>query len=538
MTRRGWPSLLAALLAVGVSQLAVAAPRPNFLFVFADDWGRLASAYARCDGPGRLHDAVRTPHFDRVAQRGVLFRQAFVNAPSCTPCRSALLSGRYFWRTGRGAILHGAVWDEKIPSFPLVLRDAGYHVGKSFKVWSPGRPVDAPFLGQRYAYEQAGREFNDFSENVTRSVARGVPVETAKATLLAGVRANFAAFLEARPADQPFLYWFGGTNVHRRWVAGSGQALWNIDPASLAGKLPPFLPDVAEVRQDLADYLGEIQAFDAALGQLLALLEERGKLERTVIVVSGDHGPPGFPQGKCNLYDFGTGVPLAVCGPEIPGGRVADDLVCLIDLAPTLIELAQARPPADMNGRSLASLLRSQAQGQIDPGRTWVIAGRERHVADARAGNLPYPQRSLRTREHLYIINFAPERWPLGDPRQLDGETSPEWEALSQVTYTTLSDVDAGPTKAWLVRHRHEEKWQPYFERAFGRRPREELYVLADDPDQMHNVAEDPRYASVRRELNQKLMSELARGDDPRATGNGQHFEQGEYVGPPPGEQR
>ena len=113
---------------------------PNILFFFADDWGRYASIYSEVNGKGGINDVVRTPNFDRVAKQGVLFRNAHVNAPSCTPCRSSLLSGQYFWRTGRGAILRGAVWDESIPSFPLKLRDAGYNIGKTYKVWSPGTP--------------------------------------------------------------------------------------------------------------------------------------------------------------------------------------------------------------------------------------------------------------------------------------------------------------------------------------------------------------------------------------------------------------
>ena len=84
------------------------ASRPNILFVFADDWGRYASAYRDIDGEGTPNDLVDTPHFDRVAREGALFRNAFVPAPSCTPCRSSVLTGRYFWQTGRAAILQGA----------------------------------------------------------------------------------------------------------------------------------------------------------------------------------------------------------------------------------------------------------------------------------------------------------------------------------------------------------------------------------------------------------------------------------------------
>ena len=130
-----------------MTSLLHAAERPNILFAFADDWGRHASAYAKIDGPGSENDAIQTPNFDALARSGVLFRNAFVNAPSCTPCRSSLLSGQHFWRTGRGAILQGAVWDETIPTWPLLLRESGYHVGFTFKVWSPGTPATLRLAG-------------------------------------------------------------------------------------------------------------------------------------------------------------------------------------------------------------------------------------------------------------------------------------------------------------------------------------------------------------------------------------------------------
>ena len=114
-----------------------------------------------------------------------------------------------------------------------------------------------------------------------------------------------------------FAYWFGPTNVHRKWTKGSGKKLWDIDPEKLKGKMPAFLPDVHPVREDLADYLGEIAAFDAGLGILIEELKKVGEYDNTIIVVSGDHGPPGFPHGKCNLYDFGTRVCLAIAGPHL-----------------------------------------------------------------------------------------------------------------------------------------------------------------------------------------------------------------------------
>jgi arylsulfatase A-like enzyme len=519
-------------MARAVDAPAPPAKRPNVLFVFADDWGRYASIYSEVNGPGGINDVVRTPNFDKIARDGVLFRNAHVNAPSCTPCRSSLLSGQYFWRTGRGAILRGAVWDDKIPSYPLLMRDAGYHIGKTYKVWGPGTPADAPYGGQKYAYQKAGGRFNQFSQNVTKLVAAGQPLETAKQELYHEVLGNFRDFLSAKEKDTPFCYWFGPTNVHRTWTQGSGKALWQIDPDSLEGKMPPYLPDVPEVREDLADYFGEIQALDTALGLLVEDLTKRGEMENTLIVISGDHGAPGFPYGKCNLYDFGTGVSLAISGPGVRGGRVVDDFVNLTDLAPTFLEAGGVAVPEVMTGRSLWPVLKSDKSGLVDETRTWVVTGRERHVENARADFMPYPQRAFRTADHLLIINFKPDRFPMGDPYRLDSSDPPKYEEIRDETRVTLPDEDAGPTKAWLVGQRNSPQWQAHFDWVYGKRPRVELYDLQKDPFETKNVAEDPAYASVKADLEQRLMEELRTTGDPRLVDDGKYFETAPLSGP------
>src|SRR6187455_244085 len=124
------------VLALLLVHASAAESRWNILFCFADDWGRYASAYTAHESRPSPNQVVKTPNIDRVAREGVLFTRAFVNAPSCTPCRSALLSGRYFFATGRAAILQGAVWDGSVPSWPERLREAGYHIGETAKVWS------------------------------------------------------------------------------------------------------------------------------------------------------------------------------------------------------------------------------------------------------------------------------------------------------------------------------------------------------------------------------------------------------------------
>ena len=526
------PLILCCYLAITAVAFTAEPKRPNILFVFADDWGRFASAYAKLDGPETMNDLLRTPNFDRIASEGVLFRRAFVSAPSCTPCRSALLSGQHFWRTGRASILRGAVWDGSQPAFPLLLNEAGYHIGESYKVWSPGTPNDAPFGAGKFAYEKAGGRFNNFSETVTKLVADSIPLESAKQALYDEVKQNFDSFLAKRGSGAPFCYWFGPTNVHRKWVKGSGKSLWNLDGEELKGKLPPFLPDVPEVRQDLADYFGEIAALDYALGVHIKRLEEIGELDNTLIVVSGDHGPPGFPHGKCNLYDFGASVSLAMRWGGSKGGRVVDDLVSLTDLAPTFLELAGLPIPERMTGKSLVRILQSEKSGQIDPTRDAVFIGRERHVENARADYMPYPQRAIRTAENLYIINFRPDRWPLGDPYDLDSDNPPTSKELTEVTRASLPDEDAGPTKAWLVSVRNDPQWQEHFTWVYGKRPREELYDLKKDPHQLKNVGADPAYAATRAELEKRLLDELKATGDPRLIDDGKFFETPPMAGP------
>ncbi|RYD28385.1 MAG: sulfatase, partial [Verrucomicrobiaceae bacterium] len=310
------------------------------------------------------------------------------------------------------------------------------------------------------------------------------------------------------------------------------KTLWDLDPDKLKGKLPSFLPDVPEVREDIADYLGEVAALDASIGVLMDELRATGEFENTIVVFSGDHGAPGFPHGKCNLYTFGTGVTLVMSGPGIKGGRVVDDFVNLTDLAPTFLEAAGLSIPPVVTGRSLWPVLKSEKSGLVDPSRTWVVTGRERHTQIARPGNVPYPQRALHTSTHLYIINFKPDRYPMGAPYRLDDEKNPFTpEQLREDTRVTLTDMDSSPTKAWLVDKRNDPEWKSFYEVAFGKRPREELYDLKADPYQMKNLAGDPAHAKVRQEMETRLLEELRRSDDPRLIDDGSKFENPPFAG-------
>lgn len=524
---------LAALHADDAAPVKPAGKRPNIVFLFADDWGRYASIYAEVENRPSINQVIKTPVIDRIAREGVLFKNAFVTAPSCTPCRSSLLSGQYFFRTGRGAILQGAVWDSSIPSYPLLLLDSGYHIGKCYKVWSPGAPADAPYGGQTHAYEKAGADFRfQYDKHVMEMMANGSTVEAAKAEILKQVRGNFDDFLADRKPGQPFCYWFGPSLTHRPFVKGSGRKLWGLDPDSVRGKLPKFMPDVPEVREDYTDYMGQILAWDAGVGVIVDRLRAIGELDNTLLVISGDHGMPGVPGGKCNLYDHGVAVALIVRGPGIKPGRVVDDFVNLMDLAPTFLEAGGLKPPEVMTGHSFMNVLHAERSGQVDPSRTWVVTGRERHVADAREGFLPYPHRALRTPDFLFIRNFAPDRWPMGSPKFTSQADMPSVESLERDTMVSFADMDASPTKAWLVHQFGLEDYQWHYNYAFGKRPAEELYDLRKDPDEILNCARDPAYAAQKAEMSARLLKILTEAKDPRVIADPVPFEHPPYAGP------
>lgn len=500
----------AGLFSLLIFPLAVAEKKPNILLLFADDLGRYASAYAD-PALASPSDVVKTPVFDRIAAEGARFDNAFVSVPSCTPSRGALYTGRHFFRNGSFSQLHSR-WVKGAPDpsdaltgMPVALGRAGYHIGWSHKWHIPERLIG----GKKNHYAPAGQRISTFSQHVTKN-------PEARDEIFGEVRKNFQAFLADRKEEQPFFYSFNPTNTHRTWVQGSGKALWGLDPDTLKGKLPPFLPDNGVVREDFADYLGEVMAFDAACGVIIEELGKMGELDNTLIVISGDHGVPGFPRGKCNVHDFGSAVLLTVRWPgQIGAGRVVKSPVSLIDLAPTFLAAAGTESPDDPDGQNLLPAL--AADGGEEKLRGWALIGREVHVGGGREDYMPYPVRALRTPDFLYVKNFKPDRWPMGDPKAAAGDAMPDAKALDN-TRTAYADIDASPTKTWLIHNRFKKGLETILREAWEKRPEEELYILADDPHQIRNVVTDPAHAETLGKLRAQLMTELEAKQDPRLT--------------------
>lgn len=434
------------------------ASRPNILIVMSDNQSAIhAGVYG--------DKTVRTPNMDKVAGEGLRFENAFCSAPSCTPSRAAYLTGQDIWRLQEGSNLW-SILPTQYPLYTDLLEASGYQVGFQGKGWGPG------------SFEANGRKRNP----------AGNPFE------------SFEQFLQKKESGAPWTYWISSLHPHRPYEVGSG-AKSGIDPAKV--KVPAYLPDVPEVRTDIADYYHAVEVFDKELGEALELLKKSGEMENTIIVVCSDNGWQ-MPRGLANLYDFGTHVPLIVSWPgKFKSGAATDELITLNDLAPTFLELAGLPVPQEMTAKSLLPVLVNK--GSKDIGRDFVVLGRERH-AFVRQHGLGYPGRAIRTKQYLYIRNYEPGRWAAGDP-PLYGDIDPY-----MLNYP-------GPAKFYMIANKNNPSVKQLFELGMGKRPAEELFDITKDPDELHNLAADPAYKQVKENLAAQMQEYLVQTKDPRATG-------------------
>ena len=461
--------------------------KPNILFAIADDW-----SYGHAGAYGCKW--IKTPAMDRVAREGILFTQAYTPNGKCSPSRASLITGRNPWQLGAAAN-HWPYFSPEFKSWPEVLGEQGYFVGMTGKGWGPGTATNA--AGQNR--QMTGKPFN----------ARKATPPTSEISNNDYAR-NFADFLDASPAGKPWCFWYGAIEPHRGYEFGSGVAkggkkLTDID------HVPACWPDNETVRNDMLDYAFEVEHFDSHLGRMLAELEKRGQLANTLVIVTSDHGMP-FPRSKGNGGELPNHVPLAAMwakGISKPG-RVVEDFVSFIDIAPTLIEVAGLKwaetAMAASPGRSLVEIFRSEKSGQIDPKRDHVLVGKER-TDIGRPQDAGYPIRAIIKKDAVYVQNFEPTRWPAGNPE------------------TGYLDCDAGATKTFILEAHRKDPTDEYWAKCFGIRPREEFYNVAKDPDCVANLASSAEHAAVMGELREAMFAELKAQGDPRMEGKGDIFD-------------
>lgn len=463
--------------------------RPNILFCIADD-----VSYPHMSAYGTPW--VETPGFDRVAREGLLFQRMYTCNAKSAPSRSCIITGRNSWQLEE-ACNHWPSFPAKFKSYPEVLSENGYFVGATGKGWGPGVALDS--LGK--PREIAGKMWNRLK---TAAPTSGIsPIDYA---------ANFKEFLKNKPRNQPFCFWYGALEPHRGYEYASsrraGKEIHAID------SVPSFWPDSETVRTDMLDYALELEHFDRHLEAILQTLEEAGELDHTIVVVTADHGMP-FPRCKGQDYEYSNHIPLAVMwknGIRMPG-REVKELLSVIDLAPTFLDLAGVNASesgmAPITGKSWKAIFNDESVVHPD---AYVLVGKERHDV-GRPDDQGYPIRGIIKGDYLYLMNFDTLRWPAGNPE------------------TGYLNVDGSPTKTEVLQARRADATAYLWQLSFGKRPQEELYNIRTDRECMVNLMADPRKASLAEGLRTELLARLREQQDPRMSGKGDLFDSYPYMG-------
>lgn len=407
--------------------------RPNILWITSED----NSPYLGCYGDPLAH----TPHLDRLAAQGVRYRHAFANAPVCSTARTTLITGMHACSLGAQHHRSRVRIPDGFRLYPEYLRAAGYYCSNNAKT----------------DYNLAGKH-QPWDESSPRAHYRN------------------------RAAGQPFFAVFNLTVSHEGQVApreGIDPADLRVAPDQIA--LPPFHPDVPEIRLDWAHYYQQLTRMDAQVGRLLRELDEAGLAEDTIVVYCSDHGG-ALPRGKRNLHDSGTRVPLIVRLPQpwahwasAESGQWAERLVSFVDIPATLLSLAGVPIPEHFEGHAFLG------PGQTDPPPyVFLYRGRMDERYDT--------ARAIRNQRFRYIRNFSPHR-PWGQHYSYPFEVLPSMRAW----YAAFQAGFCSPVQA--------RYWLP--------KPPEELYDVAADPFEINNLADDPQYASELDAMRHALRGEL-----------------------------
>lgn len=432
--------------------------RRNVLLLISDDQGLDLGCYGT--------PSLISPRIDRLAREGTRFTQAYANVSSCSPSRAVINTGLYTHQNGMYGLQHDVHHQSLLPgieTLPSLLRAAGYAtalVGKKHVGPDSAFPYEAELVPERSGIRDV-RELAIAASSFIRSTD-----------------------------DRPFFVTIAYSDPHRAAVDYGNDRKWPevkpvvYDPRRVS--IPSHLPDLPEVRQDLAEYYEALSRLDTGIGMVLDDLAQTGRADDTLVIFLSDNGRP-FPAAKTNLYDPGLHLPLIVRAPG-HAPSVSDAMVSWVDVAPTVLDWCAVPPPAayPLSGTSLLPALGKSG----DAARDAVFASHDFHEI-----NQYYPMRAIRTRSHSYILNLA---HPLDYPIAGDVAGSPSWKAISADPAIRLGKR----TQA-----------------AYLKRPAEELYDLTLDPDELVNRADDPTYAEIKAQLATRLRESRTASHDPWLAG-------------------
>jgi arylsulfatase len=423
-------ALLVMLGLIAPAAQAAEQERPNFIVFITDD-------ISVGDIGAYGNDFVKTPNLDRLAQEGLVFDNAYLTTSSCSPTRCSLITGRYPHNTGAPE-LH-----QNLPEghflFPAALKRAGYYTLLS---------------GKHHMGGNVNRAFNQIKRG-------GRPSGSA----------NWVQHLKNRPDDKPFFFWLSSNDAHRGWAINDKAPTY--DPSEV--EVPPYMVDDARTRKDLAKYYHEVSRTDHYAGKLVEELKRQGIADNTYFIYISDNGRP-FPRDKTRLYESGIQTPMIVwkAGEGVPAART-DSLASVIDLPPTILELAGVKRNKALQGVSLTPILDDPAATVRD----YVFAEQNWHVFQAHV-------RMVRHGDWLYLRNAWPER------RLMSREAAPN-PGLHPAAHSLWDAYEAG-------------ELHPFQRDIFLKpRPREELYHVKRDPKQLFNVAQAPQYKPVVKRMRKVL---------------------------------
>ncbi|MBN9120125.1 MAG: sulfatase [Planctomycetes bacterium] len=428
--------LLALALTFALALPAAAAERKNVLLLIADDLGMEVGCYG--------DKVAKTPNIDALAETGTRFTHGFASVSSCSPSRATLLTGMPTHQCGQYGLAHATHNQHSfhtVKGLPALLAPAGYRSGVIAKLHVQPKevyPFDAELPGN-------GRN----------------PVQ------IAGQAKKFIA----ECGDKPFFLLVGFTDPHRaaKGFANDGKyppavPAVKFDPKTLP--VPYHLPDNAETRAELAEYYQSVARLDHGVGLVLKELEAAKQLDNTLVIFLSDNGIP-FPGAKTTLYDAGVHLPLVIRKPGQKAGVTCSAMASWTDIAPTVLDWCGVKPApvgkkeAPLPGRSLLPLLEQEKAEGWDR----VFGSHQFHEV-----TMYYPVRMVRTRQYKYLLNLA---HPLEFPHASDLWGSDTWQGILKRGDKMMGRREVA---------------------AFLKRPKEELYDLEKDPNELNNLLADPKW--------------------------------------------
>ncbi len=452
------------------AQNAAAKQRPNILLIVTDDQG------AQTGGLGTPN--LSTPNMDGIAQRGMLFPNAFCSYPSCSPSRASMLTGAYP-QTTRVRI--------NVPEYFGANPPAGFLQTIASPHWKPLQ-VPASVTTLPKLLDGAGY-YTGISHKFHVIPTANFPFSQ----WISGNSASLRKFI-ADAGEKPFFLMHNISAPHRPSLLHINRSKKKlVDPATL--KLPPILPDTPEARLDWAEYLTSIEIADDEVGQALDMLRASGKESNTIVIFTGDHGP-AFQRGKASAYPLGMAVPLIMSGPGIKAGVVTKELASLVDLTPTILDFAGVPNPSTVQGISLRGVLEQKPGAK---GHEVIVGTHEGYPTPT-----SFKERAAFDGRYHYI-----RRTNLGSSRDINADN------FDPIPWGNRSYNATVKAKAQFP-----VQYQLMLEWAQGTKI-EQLFDMSNDPWALNDVVKDPKYKAALETMRKSLdrwQNATGNNEMPRST--------------------